>query len=88
MHPRYYLKCSPCALKQSKLRAYFLVRFLEIMRKSDECMKNGKRKTFLSIPRNATAKKKHHETTRNFFEFEMKSKIKSGKQIGVQSKVV
>ena len=61
MCPWYYLKCSPCALKQSELRGDFLVRFLEVMRKSDECMKNGKRKTFLSIPRNATAKKKSRD---------------------------
>ena len=76
MRAWYYLKRSPCALKQSELRAHFLVRFLEIMRKSDECMKNGKRKTFLSIPRNATAKKKTSRKPGNFFEFEMKRKIK------------
>ena len=50
MWPWYYLKCSPCAPKQSEPMSYFLVRFLEIMQKSDDCMKNGKRKSYLIIP--------------------------------------
>ena len=57
------------------MRANFLVRFLEIMQKSDECMKNGKRKSYLIIPRNATAKKTSRENQK-FFEFETKRKIK------------